>query len=128
MVRDVIETIKKNDGGIESLKEMTKAVMQKHKTFGNDVQASRELESWGKKDMTSFIENIIKTEYLNEAIKLNDASKKGIDKLYKVYAKDASGDMAKLHSIIRSRFVNNQYTRVSNQEIDYIWSLYKKEK
>jgi hypothetical protein len=64
MVRDVIEDIIKKDGKIESLKEMTKAVIQKHKSLGNDIQASRELESWGKNDMTSFIENIIKNEYL----------------------------------------------------------------
>ncbi len=63
MVRNVIEEIIKRDGGIESLKELTDAVIDKHKHIGNDVQASKELNSWGKNART-FIENIIKKEYL----------------------------------------------------------------
>ena len=63
MVRKVIEEIIRKDRGIESLEELTNAVLDKHKYMGNDVQASKELNSWGKNAKT-FVENIIKAEYL----------------------------------------------------------------
>jgi len=63
-----------------------------------------------------------------EAIKMNPAEKKRIDKLYQGYLKTAEGDERRLHKIILNNFVNNKYARNSNQSIDYIWSLYKKER
>ena len=66
-------------------------------------------------------------ETIQEA-KLNQSAKDKIDKLYAGYVKTASGDMKRLHSEITKNFTSNEYTRASNLEIEYIWSLYKKEK
>ena len=59
--------------------------------------------------------------------KLNQSTKNRIDKLYTGYVKKAKGDMGRLHIIITKSFTSNPYTRASNLEIEYIWSLYKKE-
>ena len=59
MVQDVAKAIIKNDKGKVSTEELTKAVLQKHRTLGNDSMASKELISWGK-DAESFVRNIVK--------------------------------------------------------------------
>ncbi len=62
MVRDVAKIIVQRDGGKESNAELADAILQKHSTIGNDVQASRELESWGD-DAFRFILNIVQSEF-----------------------------------------------------------------
>jgi hypothetical protein len=65
-----------------------------------------------------------------EDISLNKSAKAKIDELYNIYKEQVQkekGGLDALHYKILTNFVNNKYTRVSNQEIDYIWSLYKKE-
>ena len=60
--------------------------------------------------------------------KLNQSAKDKIDKLYIGYVKTAKGDLGRLHTVITKNFTSNEYTHASNLEIEYIWSLYKKEK
>jgi DNA mismatch repair ATPase MutS len=67
---------------------------------------------------------------IGEDISLNKSAKAKIDKLYNVYKEQVQKEKGGLDSLnykIKTNFVNNKYARVSNQEIDYIWSLYKKE-
>ena len=65
-----------------------------------------------------------------EDIYLNKNTKTKIDELYNIYKEQVQkekGGLDALHYKILTNFVNNKYTRASNQEIEYIWSLYKKE-
>jgi hypothetical protein len=65
-----------------------------------------------------------------ESITLNKGTKLKIEELYNMYKEQVQqekGGLDALHYKILTNFVNNKYTRASNQEIDYMWSLYKKE-
>ena len=117
---ELVITFKKNIQAINAFKKSNASYIEVS-AFGQSSASNSEIRVELSKEAMKAME-------VNEEIKLDASTKKGIDKLYKVYSKDANGDLATLHSIIRSRYVNNKYTRASNQEIDYIWSLYKKEK
>ena len=117
---ELVITFKKNIQAINAFKKSNASYIEVS-AFGQSSASNSEIRVELSKEAMKAME-------VNEEIKLYASTKKGIDKLYKVYSKDANGDLATLHSIIRSRYVNNKYTRASNQEIDYIWSLYKKEK
>ena len=59
MIFDVIKTIVKNDGGIESADALTKAVVQKYNTFGNDRVASRKFDTWTPTNKKEFVSGIV---------------------------------------------------------------------
>ena len=50
-----------------------------------------------------------------------------IKKLYDFYIDEVGLFSDKMHNIIKKDFVNNEYARSSNQDIEAMWSLYKNE-
>ena len=61
---------------------------------------------------------------LNES-KLGEDKKAKIEEIFDDYRDQVKGDLESLHTKIRKNFVNNEYVRSSNQEVEYMWTLYK---
>lgn len=57
--------------------------------------------------------------------KLGDDKKDKIKEIFDDYRDQVKDDLEGLHTKIRNNFVNNEYARSSNQEVEYMWSLYK---
>lgn len=61
---------------------------------------------------------------LNES-KLGEDKKAKIEEIFDDYRDQVKDDLESLHTKIRKNFVNNEYVRSSNQEVEYMWTLYK---
>ena len=132
------------------LKEKPKATMAYvlnniHYEIGRgkyDTQAEREIKKMPLKERDEWYQRLIepfgvkKGKLMGESflelftegsVSLNKDIKAKLDDIFNDYKEQAKGDMMKLHNIIRSNFVNNQYVRSSNKEVEYMWDLYKKE-
>jgi hypothetical protein len=88
-------------------------------------KAFKKLQDFNKQAPKGFLKKLSKESRIR---RYSESKNSKLDDLYDFYKDEANGDSLVLHQIIKDRFVNNSYARASNKDIEYMWTLYKKDK